>query len=111
MIWEVEIRPRDDVDHERLRVAKEYDLLNHSTTGSALVLRSSRGYLIESELAAESERARLLELLADPIGDFVHLRRLEDANRGRSGRSLTVLLKPGVMDPVAQSVLAAGRDI
>ena len=102
MLWELEIRPLGK-DGERERVCDEFDLLTHAERGGDLVTASSRGFLLEGELANE-HRARLAaEVLVDPLvesGEFATV-------GSRTAHAFTVLLKPGVMDPVAQTVLDA----
>jgi phosphoribosylformylglycinamidine synthase II len=111
MIWEVEIRP-SDVDHDRLRVAREYDMLTHGSHGSAIVQSSSRGYLIEAELPNNEQRIKLIAFLGDDLVESIALRKLGELPANNDPKCvLTVLLKPGVMDPVSQSVLSAARDL
>lgn len=102
MLWELEIRPLGK-DGERERVCDEFDLLTHAERGGDLVSASARGFLLEGELTDE-HRARLTgEVLVDPLveaGEFAAL-------GSRTAHAYTVLLKPGVMDPVAQTVLDA----
>ncbi|MDY3562601.1 phosphoribosylformylglycinamidine synthase subunit PurL [Gemmata sp. JC673] len=104
MLWELEIRPLG-LDRERERVCDEFDLLTHSERGGDLVTASARGFLVEGELTDE-HRARLLnEVLLDPLvesGEFAPV-------GTRAAHAYTVLLKPGVMEPVAQTVLEAVR--
>lgn len=99
MLWELEIRPLGR-DGERERVCDEFDLLTHAERGGDLVSASARGFLLEGELTDE-HRARLTgEVLLDPLvetGEFAPL-------GARTAHAYTVLLKPGVMDPVAQTV-------
>ncbi|MBN9120605.1 MAG: phosphoribosylformylglycinamidine synthase subunit PurL [Planctomycetes bacterium] len=100
MLWELEIRPLGR-DGERERVCDEFDLLTHAERGGDLVTASARGFLLEGELSDE-HRARLVnEVLVDPLvesGEFAPV-------GARAAHAYTVLLKPGVMDPVAQTVL------
>jgi phosphoribosylformylglycinamidine synthase len=108
MLWEIEIRPRGH-DTERARVAEEYDLLTHSRSGASVVTGSARGYLLEGDLSrAETERL-VRELLVDPLAESGQLGEL-NASVG-SDHLATVLLKPGVMDPVALSVIDAAVDL
>ncbi len=106
MLWEVEIRPRGK-DAERERVCDEFDLLTHAKRGADLVSASARGYLLDGDLEAADAVRLTTTLLVDPL--------LEDARvtavgGEMTGPAATVLLKPGVMDPAAQSVVdAAGR--
>jgi phosphoribosylformylglycinamidine synthase len=100
MLWELEIRPLGK-DGERERVCDEFDLLTHSERGGDLVTASARGFLIEGDLSAEHRSMLATDVLFDPLverGELHDLAALRD-------HSFTVLLKPGVMDPVAQTVL------
>ena len=100
MLWELEIRPNGR-DADRERVCDEFDMLTHSQRGGDLVTASARGFLLEGELA-ESDIAKLAaDVLADPLVETAVARPLGTG----SEPSFTVLLKPGVMDPVAQTVL------
>ncbi|QDU20073.1 phosphoribosylformylglycinamidine synthase subunit PurL [Urbifossiella limnaea] len=104
MLWEVEIRPLGR-DGERERVCDEFDLLTHAQRGGDLVAASARGVLLEGELT-EADAARLAaEVLVDPLIESGLVR----AAGGSSELAYTVLLKPGVMDPVAQTVLDVCR--
>jgi phosphoribosylformylglycinamidine synthase len=102
MLWELEIRPLGK-DAERERVCDEFDLLTHAERGGELISASARGFLLEGDLT-DDHRARLAtEVLLDPLvesGAFAPV-------GARPGHSYTVLLKPGVMDPVAQTILDA----
>jgi phosphoribosylformylglycinamidine synthase len=102
MLWELEIRPLGR-DGERERVCDEFDLLTHGERGGDLIAASARGFLLEGDLT-DDHRARLAaEVLVDPLvesGTFAAL-------GARPGHAYTVLLKPGVMDPVAQTILDA----
>jgi phosphoribosylformylglycinamidine synthase len=111
MLWEVELWPKDrNPDHER--VCADYDLLTHSARGREVIESGSRGYLVDAHLTTEQDRVRLVDLLSDPIVEWVRMDRLNAEHRDRPGwLKLTVLPKPGVMDPVAESVVAAARDL
>ncbi len=107
MLWEVEIRPLGR-DGERDRVAAEFDLLTHSARGADAVNASARGFLLEGELS-EQQAARLAaDLLVDPL---VETETLRPIGAPASEVVYTVVLKPGVMDPVSESVLKAARDL
>jgi phosphoribosylformylglycinamidine synthase len=108
MLWEIEIRPLGQ-DAERDRVAEEYDLLTHTRDGHRLLTASARGYLIEGELDHDQARRLLAELLLDPVAERGALGRLD----GTAAADLlaTVLLKPGVMDPVALSIAETAADL
>jgi phosphoribosylformylglycinamidine synthase subunit PurSL len=107
MLWEVEIRPLGR-DAERERVCDEFDLLTHSTRGANLVKSSARGFLVEGDLGREAAERLAVELLVDSV---VESFTLSEVGESRGDQTVTVLLKPGVMDPVAESVLIAGNDL
>lgn len=109
MIWEINIEPLSAADTERNRVAAEFDLLTHSSRRSGLSA-TSRGYLIEGDVSRNDVEALASELLADPLVERTSVGELN--HRLPTGaNTLTVLLKPGVMDPVALSVFAAANDL
>src|SRR5947209_14496810 len=111
MLWEIEIFPKDrnpDLD----RVRADYDLLTHSARGREVLVSASRGYLVDADLHSEDERVRLADLLTDPLVEYSRMDRLNAEDRAHADwRQLTVLPKPGVMDPAAESVAAAARDL
>jgi phosphoribosylformylglycinamidine synthase len=100
MLWELEIKPLGR-DGERERVCDEFDLLTHAERGGDLITASARGFLLEGDLSDDSRARLATEVLVDPLvetGEFEQV-------GARSGHYYTVLLKPGVMDPVAQTIL------
>ncbi|VTU02688.1 phosphoribosylformylglycinamidine synthase ii : Phosphoribosylformylglycinamidine synthase subunit PurL OS=Pirellula staleyi (strain ATCC 27377 / DSM 6068 / ICPB 4128) GN=purL PE=3 SV=1: AIRS: AIRS_C: AIRS: AIRS_C [Gemmataceae bacterium] len=100
MLFEVEIRPLGR-DGERERVCDEFDLLTHAQRGGDLVAASARGFLLEGDLSDEQVEQFTRDVLIDPLVETGTV-----APAGTRGeQSYTVLLKPGVMDPVAQTVL------
>jgi phosphoribosylformylglycinamidine synthase len=108
MLWEIEIRPRG-FDGERERVIQEYALLSHQSDGDRLIAGTSRGFLIEGDLSQEHAARLLRELLVDPLMEEGLLGSLNE--RLAKNYLATVLLKPGVMDPTALSVVDAARDL
>ncbi len=108
MLWEVEIAPKGP-DLERQRVVAEYDLLVHGRDGGAQVRATTRGYLLEGELSAEQAQRFMEEVLLDPVVETGRL--ASPTNVDAANEVLTVLLKPGVMDPAAQSVRDVARDL
>ncbi len=104
MLWEIEIRPKGS-DSDRDRVAAEFDLLTHSNDGRRLLTGSARGYLLEGELSRNQVEQLVRELLVDDLVETATLGALND--HLSSDRLATVLYKPGVMDPVALSVVDA----
>jgi phosphoribosylformylglycinamidine synthase len=110
MLWEVEIRPIGP-DSERELVHQEYQLLTHGRPVEKLVAGSARGYLLEGNLSRERVERFADELLVDPLVERGRIRNLNGPPAYQEPPSITVLLKPGVMDPVAASVLDAARDL
>ena len=120
MLWEVEITPKGH-DGERKRVAEEYDFHTLATRskGSAtsqladgvhVIARTSRGFLLRGELDQLAVKRLCDELLVDAVVEN-HTIRCTDASGILASPSDTVLLKPGVMDPVALSVIAGAKDL
>jgi len=111
MLWEVEIRPRES-DLERQRVAAEYGLLTHRPgQGDLVFLGTRRGYLLEGELGRDQAQRLVDELLVDALAESARLTALGADSPAAGIKVFTVLLKPGVMDPTAQSVVDAARDL
>ncbi len=108
MLWEVEIQPRGS-DTELARVREEYTLLTHSRQAADLITGSARGFLLEGDLDRAQADQLLRELLVDPVAETGRLGTLNE--HFRPDTLATVLLKPGVMDPVAMSVVDAARDL
>jgi len=104
MLWEVEIRSLGR-DVERERVCDEFDLLTHAQRGGDLVSASARGFLLEGELTTHQIEQLTNEVLIDPLVETGSTAHVGTGNE----QFYTVLLKPGVMDPVAQTVLDAAR--
>src|SRR3990172_10987509 len=113
MPWEIDIYPAegqpDLIGDQVAADAADLGLAKH------LAVAAARGYLIQGELDQEEVVRIAHELLADrvvertvvaPVGDEA----LNVAPDGRR-RLVHVLPKPGVMDPVAQSALAAVADL
>ena len=102
MLWELEIKPLGR-DGERERVCDEFDLLTHAERGGDLITTSAHGFLLEGELSDEHRTRLASEVLVDPLvesGECLPV-------GSRSAHYYTVLLNPGVIDPVAQTVLDA----
>src|SRR5262245_11895311 len=110
MLWEVEITP-NGADAELARVKAEFTLLTHRSAPEGL-LGTARGYLLEGSLSQDQASRLMVELLVDPLveGGVCNPMPLP---RDMAPRALhwTVVLKPGVMDPVAESVLEAAQDL
>lgn len=104
MLWEVEIRPIGrDIDREH--VCQEFNLLLQNQRAEKLIRSTARGYWLEGSITPEALSRLVREVLVDPI--------VEEGIVGPVGswveRALTVTYKPGVMDPVAQTVLETAR--
>ncbi len=114
MLWEVEILPRAH-DAESRRVCQELELLTHRRPDPPPVALSSRGYLLEGILSRPQVQQLADELLVDALAEQGRVGPMNEmlASPPRPNLSLvaTVLLKPGVMDPVAQSVVDAADDL
>ncbi len=114
MLWEIDLHPsKGQVDREAQRVAADVaDLGIVDGIADSLEICSARGFLIESpSLDAAQAEQLATELFADQMVDRVVCARVGDAAlSGPKGQLLQVLLKPGVMDPVAQSAETAARD-
>jgi phosphoribosylformylglycinamidine synthase len=112
MLWEMEIRPRSP-DRERDRIGEEYDLLTHAKDGADLVSATARGYLLEGNLSRHEAERLLAELLVDPLAESGTISELKSHGPEivARNRAATILLKPGVMDPVALSVIDAAHDL
>jgi phosphoribosylformylglycinamidine (FGAM) synthase-like enzyme/phosphoribosylformylglycinamidine (FGAM) synthase PurS component len=113
MLWEIEIVPlRPDGDAERQRVEAEYTLLGlPGPTDARLLVGTGRGYLLEGDVSLEQVALLMNELLVDPLLEQGVCKPLAHGEAVRPRRVWTVLLKPGVMDPAAESVQAAARDL
>lgn len=107
MLWEVELYPIGR-DAERERVCDEFDLLTYSQRGAERIVASSRGFLLEGDLNLAAMQTLAATLLTDPIIETATVRALGE---GVPATALTVLYKPGVMDPVSQSVRRATADL
>lgn len=111
MLWEIEIWPQGrNPDLERVQA--DFDLLTHSARGREVLVGASRGFLVDAELNSEDERVRLSDLLTDPLVEWSRMDRLNAENRDHAEwRKLTVVPKPGVMDPAAESVVCVTHDL
>lgn len=118
MLWEIDVHPLPgQPDREGQRVAA---LAAELGIGQNLEVASARGFLLESD-SIDAEQARHLaqDLFIDGtveravvgrIGESQLIASPDGSNPARDSALLQVLLKPGVMDPVAQSSVAAVQD-
>jgi phosphoribosylformylglycinamidine synthase len=110
MLWEIDIHPgkgQPDRAAERVAAAaREFGL------AANLHVKTARGFLLEGDSLDRPAVERLArELLADVVVERAAVRRVGDPEVNGTDPCVTVLLKPGVMDPVAQSALAAAADL
>ena len=107
MLWEIEIQPRPEgLDREAPGVLSQCRALG---LASIRKIRSARSFLVEGAIDQRAAERMGRELLADPVVETLVVRELPD--RGApAGRLLNVLLKPGVTDNTAATVLPALRD-
>jgi phosphoribosylformylglycinamidine synthase subunit PurSL len=116
MLWQVYVSPKPgQPDLDARRVALETGELDIAQIDES---HSARGYLIEGRIDGNQIAQIAQELLADPVIETFAVadakgrmaNKHEPPLNGSSALSAaTVLLKPGVMDPVAQSVEQAIR--
>ena len=102
----------------RLRVAAAARELG---LAGELQVAAARGFLVQGKSLDRGQVQRLAnELLADLVVEAPVFGEVRDASlyesptrlaNGDRGQCVTVLLKPGVMDPVAQSTLTAAADL
>jgi phosphoribosylformylglycinamidine synthase len=115
MLWEIDIYP----------AAGQPDLAGRAVAAAAadfglasqLSVHSAYGYLLEGDLQAADAERLARELLADTVVETVLVAPVGSESLAqppaavdRSARLIHVLLKPGVMDPVAQSARHAIAD-
>src|SRR3954463_3670037 len=113
MLWEIDIHPAEgQPDRAGERLASAADELGIADN---LQVAAARGYLIQGESLQRADIERLAgELLTDQIVERAVIGRVGETNLNDSdpaAHCVTVLLKPGVMDPVSQSVLTAANDL
>ncbi|MEI7685526.1 MAG: AIR synthase related protein, partial [Planctomycetota bacterium] len=110
MLWEIEILPNHS-DPETHRVNQEVGLLTHRSDAHPVSL-ASRGFLVEGELTKDDAERLAHDLLVDALVETGRVGSLNDFTSHQDLAAFaTVLLRPGVMDPVAQSVEGAARDL
>jgi phosphoribosylformylglycinamidine synthase len=112
MLWEVDIYPADgQPDRAARSIAAEAADLG---VAKNLPVTAASGYLIQGDLSRDDVERLARELLADPVVERAVVAPVGDAALATApqpgGRLVQVLPKLGVMDPVAQSTLAAIGD-
>lgn len=107
-LWQVEIRPADgqpdSLGAQAESAARELGISDR------LQVQGIHGFLVQGSLDASSATRMAREYLADPIAQKVETAIVGDPKLSAYNSSVPtqlvhVLLKPGVMDPVAQSTL------
>ena len=111
-LWEVDIYPAEgQPDRVGSSIASEASDLG---LGEELSVSAARGFLIQGKLTGDEVKRLANELLADVVVERTVVATVGDAKLSQppNGRPslVHVLLKPGVMDPVAQSALNAVKD-
>ena len=109
-LWDVEIAVHPGVpDAGQMRVQGEAATLDHYVRqhlgSEPATFATRRGYLLEGELSADEVDRIAHELLADTVIESAQTRSIDEL--ALTPTTLTVLRKPGVMDPVAQSAKQA----
>lgn len=110
MLWEVDIWPAEG--QPDLLARRVIDAARAMGFGK-VDIETAHGFLIQAEVDPKRIDAAARELLADPIVETVRIARVGDpslVNGSHGGHWVHVLPKPGVMDPVAQSVQTALAD-
>jgi phosphoribosylformylglycinamidine synthase len=108
MHWEIEVRPKGH-DALGVRVGRQFAELGLA----GVEVRCSRVYLLEGALDAAQTQRIAGELLADAAIEEASAVTADDARTraAANGVQVTVLPRPGVMDPAAESVQHAVADI
>jgi phosphoribosylformylglycinamidine synthase II len=112
-LWEVELAARQgrlDPEHGRADDALRAlaDVVQTKFGVSTPSFKATRGFLIETTADRSKVEAAAHRLLADAVVETASVRRLADGEL--SAATLTVMRKPGVMDPVAASAEQALED-
>ena len=108
-IYRIEVRPRDEPDPLGRRIAAEARALGVDVGDVA----ARRIYLIETDATAADVRELAMDLLADSVAEMAELQEPGGTLPAAPAGWVEVHLKPGVMDPVAQSceTALAGRGL
>ncbi|MEC8338520.1 MAG: AIR synthase-related protein, partial [Planctomycetota bacterium] len=112
MLWQVDIYPAPG---QLDRSANEISTDAADLGFGELPVLTSRGYLLQGDLDATQIQTIIDQLLVDPVVEQAIFAPVGDATLNQPPQTdlypLHVLLKPGVMDPVAQSALRAISDL
>ena len=112
MLWEVDIYPAEgQTDLEANRIRSEIEDLGLSIETK---VEAARGYLLQGEIDQAAAQSLADQLLSDRIVERNQVAKvgaeLLQTNANGLSSLVYVLLKPGVMDPVAASAMSAITD-
>ncbi|MFN3190081.1 MAG: phosphoribosylformylglycinamidine synthase subunit PurL [Aureliella sp.] len=109
-LWEIDVRPspsEQDIAGQAL-AAEARDL----GLDDNLSISAAHGFLLQGNLSKEQVELAAKRLLADSITESTTIGQVGAPELVKeSGKTIHVLPKPGVMDPVAQSTLQALQDM
>ena len=113
MLWEIDVYPAEgQPDLAGRQAARSAALL---AIHPNLPIAAARGYLIQGSLEPAAVERIAADLLADPVVERAVVAPVGDPRLAQAPEGLPLLLhvlpRPGVMDPVAQSALAAIADM
>src|SRR4051812_34147583 len=112
MLWEIDIHPAPGMPN-RLAQQVAADAAEFGIAAN-LKVTAANGYLVQGDLQPAEVNRLARELFADRVVERATVAKVADsefANAPTDGSTLVqVLRKPGVMDPVAQSVQTAIAD-
>lgn len=111
-LWQIDIYPADGfVDRDGQRTSQQISELG---LGDAIDVDFARGYLVEGDMQLADAEQLGRVLLSDSVTERAVVAAVGDAALaeppGDNPTLVHVLPKPGVMDPVAQSTIAAAQD-
>ncbi|MEZ6071020.1 MAG: AIR synthase related protein [Pirellulales bacterium] len=114
MLWEIDVYPVDR-RHDRLAGQTKADACDLGLGGEHVDVVAAQGYLIEGDIDVFKARRAAEELLCDAVVERTIIAPVGDSTLDEApvagARLVHVLPKPGVMDPVADSALAALHDL
>jgi phosphoribosylformylglycinamidine synthase II len=115
MLWEIDIHPAEHFPPGDKRPDRSANRVSNAARELGLAdnlqVEAARGYLIQGDSLNRGDVERLAnELLTDPLVERAVITRVGEATQNGQ-KTVTILLKPGVMDPVAQSVMTAAADL
>lgn len=110
-LWQIDIYPADGfTDRDGLRTSEQISELGLGEVSVSF----ARGYLVQGELDLEAATQMATTLLSDSVTERTVVAIAgDDSLTEPPGDNVTlvhVMPKPGVMDPVAESTVAAARD-